>query len=562
MVANLLHWSGWAGVGLVVAAVATRFAAPEQQTLSWWLSVAGIVLLAAHAAGQWRQIAAFARRRQTRYGAVATSGIVLALGVVVAVNYILSRQNVRWDLTAGGQYSLSDQTRRLLESLESPISVLVFDRDQEFPRFRDRLGEYEYVSPQVTVEYIDIDRSPARARQYDVQSYGTIVFEYEGRVERVVSSSEQELTNGLIKAVEGEERTVYFVQGHGERDPASLERDGYSALVEALERDNLTVETVVLAQTGAVPGDATVLVIAGPETDLLPAEADLLREWLDAGGKLLLLLDPPETADEPDAPNLVGLAADWGMEIGSDVVVDASGVGQLLGTDASVPVAASYPPHAITDRFNLLTAFPLARSVRPVPGGVAGRIAEAFVETSPRSWAEQDLSELAGGEVALDEAAGDVPGPIPIAAAVSVVIDDAVIDDAVIDAAAGGVDGGTADAAGDSPAAGGSGADEAGEDADAEADGTVEARVAVFGDSDFAANGAVGIQGNSDLALNALNWLAEQDNLIAIRPREPEDRRITLTADQQARITWLTLLMIPGAIIGAGVYTWWSRRQQ
>ncbi|MCY4659403.1 MAG: DUF4350 domain-containing protein [Acidobacteria bacterium] len=550
MVANLLHWSGWAGVGLVAAAVVTRFVAPEQQTVSWWLSVAGIVLLAAHTAGQWRQIADFARRRQTRYGAVATSGIVLALGIVVAVNYILSRQNVRWDLTAGGQYSLSDQTRRVLESLESPISVLVFAREEEFPPFRDRLGEYEYVSPQVTVEYVDIDRNPARARQYDVQSYGTIVFEHEGRVERVVSSSEQELTNGLIKAVEGEERTVYFVQGHGERDPASSEREGYSALVEALERDNLAVETVVLAQTGAVPADATVLVVAGPETDLLPAEADLLREWLDGGGKLLVLLDPPETADDPGAPNLVALAADWGMEVGSDVVVDASGVGQLLGTDASVPVAASYPPHPITDRFNLMTAFPLARSVRPVPGGAAGRIAESFVETSPRSWAEQDLSELAGGEVALDEEAGDVPGPIPIAAAVSLVVED--------------VEGNAASGEGGEPDDEGEATDRAeATEADPEgADSTVEARVAVFGDSDFASNGAIGIQGNSDLALNALNWLAEQDSLIAIRPREPEDRRITLTADQQWRITLLTLLMIPGAVLGAGVYTWWTRRQQ
>ena len=548
MVANLLHWSGWAGVGLVVAAVVTRFAAPEQQGLSWWLSVAGIVLLAAHTAGQWRQIATFARRRQTRYGAVATSGIVLALGIVVAVNYILSRQNVRWDLTAGGQYSLSDQTRRVLESLESPISVLVFAREEEFPRYRDRLGEYEYVSSQVTVEYVDIDGDPVRARQYDVQSYGTIVFEYGDRIERVVSSSEQELTNGLIKAVEGEERTVYFVQGHGERDPTSTEREGYSALVEALERDNLGVETVVLAQTGAVPADATVLVVAGPETDLLPAEADLLRGWLDGGGKLLLLLDPPETADEPDAPSLVALAADWGMEIGADVVVDASGVGQLLGTDASVPVAASYPPHAITDRFNLLTAFPLARSVRPVPGGVEGRIAEAFVETSPRSWAEADLGELAGGEVALDEAAGDVPGPVPIAAAVSLIIDEP----------AGGDEGGEPANAGDDGSAEGSDGSEGAPDAD----GTVEARLAVFGDSDFASNGAVGIQGNSDLALNALNWLAEQESLIAIRPREPEDRRITLTADQQMRINWLALLMIPGAILGVGVYTWWNRRQQ
>ena len=82
----------------------------------------------------------------------------------------------------------------------------------------------------------------------------------------------------------------------------------------------------------------------------------------------------------------------------------------------------------------------------------------------------------------------------------------------------------------------------------------------VIGDSDFIGNGFLGIQGNSDLALNVVNWLTQQENLIAIRPREPEDRRITLTADQQFRIFLLSLLVIPGVIVGSGVYVWWRRR--
>ena len=536
--AKVLQVVGWVGVALVGAAVVARFVVPEQQSVSWWLAVVGIVLVVAHTLGQWRDVLTFAGRRQTRYGALATSGILLALGILVAANYVLARQNKRWDLTAARQYSLSDQTRRVLESLDSPIRVLVFAREEEFPRYRDRLGEYEYTSTEVSVEYVDVDRNPVRARQYEVQSYGTVVFEYQDRIERVVSDSEQELTNALIKAVEGEERSVYFVQGHGERDPTSDDREGYGAVTEALRRDNLAVETIVLAQRGEVPADAAVLVIAGPATDVLPTEADLVRGHLERGGKLLLMLDPPETAEDEDYPNLVALAAEWGMEVGADVVVDASGVGQLLGTDASVPVASSYPPHAITDRFNLLTAFPLARSVRPIPGGVGGRIAETFVETSPRSWAESDLSELATGQVELDEAAGDVAGPIPIASAVSVVIDE---DES---------------GAGDANPTG-----EAANDTDAGDAPALEARFAIFGDSDFATNGAVGIQGNQDLALNAINWLAQQDNLIAIRPREPEDRRITLTADEVSRIQLLSLLMIPGLVFGLGVFTWWSRRK-
>lgn len=541
MVNRILGALGWVGVALVFVGVAVRFLLPEQQELWYWLAVAGLALVAIHTATQWREILAVAGQRQARAGAIATTGIVLALGIVVAANFILSRQNRRWDLTAAQQYSLSDQTRRVVESLESPVSVLVFAREAEFPRYRDRFDEYQYLSPQVEVEYIDVDQNPVQARQYEIDVYGTIVFEYDGRTERTTTDTEQDLTNALIKVVEGEERTVYFVQGHGEADPQGDAREDYRAVTGALARDNFRIETIVLAQAAEVPADATVVVVAGPDTDLLPGETDLLRDYLDGGGKLLLLLDPPETNDDPPAPNLEALAAEWGIEIGDNVVVDASGVGQLLGTDASVPVAATYPPHAITENFALLTAFPLARSVQPVAGGAGGRTAEPIVQTSERSWAEADLSQLQTGEVTLDEPDGDRPGPVTIAAVVSQTVDrpdTANVDESADEAAADESEGG--DEAADEP--------------------PLQARLAVFGDSDFASNAAVGIQGNRDLLLNVVNWLAQQENLIAIRPREPEDRRITLTADQQTRIYWLSLAIVPGGILALGFLTWWNRR--
>jgi ABC-type uncharacterized transport system involved in gliding motility auxiliary subunit len=197
-----------------------------------------------------------------------------------------------------------------------------------------------------------------------------------------------------------------------------------------------------------------------------------------------------------------------------------------------VPVAANYPSHAITERFEFITAFPLARSVTAVAGGTEGRYAQVFIETSPRSWAETDITALSKtGRVAMEEAKGDKRGPISIGVAVSAPAPEAP-------------------APTPEPAAAKPG----------EPDRKPETRVAVIGDSDFASNAFLGIQGNRDLFLNTVNWLAQQENLIAIRPREAEDRRVTLTADQQARIFWITVFLIPGLVIAAGVASWWRRR--
>ena len=550
MLNRILDFLGWIGSILVFAAVLAWLVSPELESLRRTLALAGLACIVLYGAGHWRQVRRAFGRRQTRYGALAGTSILLVAAIVVGLNYVLARQNLRWDLTAGQQYSLSDQTRRVLDALAAPVRILVFAREPDFPRYRDRLDEYAYRSGRVTVEYIDADGQPMLARQYEVQTYGTIVFEYEGRVERVESDAEQDLTNALIRVVEGAEQTVYFLEGHGEKAHADTGRDGYGTVSAALALDNFGVESLVLAQAGAVPDDATVVVAAGPQTDLLPGETDALGAWLDRGGKLLLLLDPPVTGDEPAPEGLLGLVREWGVELGADVVVDASGVGQLFGADASVPVAASYPFHPITERFNLLTAYPLARSVSAVSGGPDGRIAQPFIETGPQSWQEADIDSLATGQVELDEEAGDRPGPVTIGMAVSAPAP--VPDDAG--------DGGNGEESGGDDGAGADDEADGGPEPGGGDDPAPETRLAVIGDSDFASNAVVGIQGNRDLFLNTVNWLARQEGLISIRAREPEDRRLTLTAAAQRRVFWLSVLLLPAAILGVGVYTWLSRR--
>jgi len=519
---------GWIGTGLVVAAVAIRLFRPEYAQYGYWLAWAGLACVVLYMLGQWRDVATAMSKKQTRLSTIALTGVLIVLGLLVAVNYLASRRNHRWDLTANQQFSLSPQTRQILEKLDAPVSMLVFDRAEQFDRFRDRLKEYQYVSNKVSVEYLDPDKQPVRANQNQVQSYGTVVLGYKGRTERVISSDEQALTNGLIKLVTGSERKVYFLQGHGEKETTDSERKGYSALASSLGSENFKVETLTLAQQQSVPADATVVVIAGPKTDLFEPEVSALRAYLSKGGKLLVLVDPPEKADAQPFTHLTALVKEWGIDIGNNVVVDVSGIGRLFGADEFTPIAAPpYPTHPITDRFGLITAFRLARSVTSATAPTGGKTAQSFIQTSPNSWAETDLSALFTGKAVENNKDRDIQGPVSLGATVTEEIKDA------------------------NAAPAKKNSDESKK---------VEARLAVIGDSDFVSNSLLGVQGNRDLFLNTLNWLAQQENLISIRPKDPDDRRITMTADQQQWIWLLTLVIVPAAIFGAGIFNWSRRR--
>lgn len=526
MLNRILGLLGWLGVALVFAAVAVRFLRPEQQPLYNWLAIAGLVCTLLYILSQWREVMRSFSGREARFGTLAFASIAVVLAILIGINYLGSRRNKRWDLTAARQFTLSEQTKKVLQGLERPVTIRVFDRAEGFERFRERLDEYTYATDKVTVDYIDVDRRPADAQRYQVQQFGTVAFEYDGRVERVTSDGEQELTNGLIKVVQGREHKVYFVQGHGEKGPAGADRDGYGTIAEALSSENFAHATLVLAQQREVPADATVLIVAGPTADFLAPEIDILQAYLARGGKVFFLLDPQTKAGAPDFPNLIALIKEWGIDPGTNIVLDTSGVGQMLGTGPEVPIAAKYNPHPITERFNVLTAYSLARTVTANPAGANNRFAQNLVETGPGAWGETDIKALmSSGQVAQDD--NDVKGPVSLGAAVSAPVTT------------------TAD-----PAAA----------PDAQDAPKPESRVVVMGDSDFASNRWLGISGNRDLFLNSVNWLAQQENLISIRARDPEDRRITLSADQDRRIFWITIFIIPGLILLMGIQAWWRRR--
>ena len=538
MVNRILSFLSWVGIALLLAAVAIRLGPgfglgnvikPGYDKYATWLFWAGVVLVLLYTLGQWREIATYFQRRNARYGAIAGFSVVIVLGILIAVNYLSVRQNKRWDLTANRQYSLSDQTVKLLQGLDAPVKFMVFDQETNFDRYRPRLTEYAYNSSKVTAQYIDAEKDPAAAKQYGVTTLGTIVISYKGRTENVNGDAEQDLTNGLIKILNPQQLKVYFLAGHGEKDPASSDRGGYSSIADALKRDNYQFDKLVLAQANEIPADANELIIAGPKTDILDSEASLIRGYLARAGKLLVLLDPPENLKSPaPMPNLTALLKDWGMNAPNSVVVDVSG----LTSSPEVPAAAPpYPSHPITDRFDLLTAYPLVRAITPITGNAA-KPAQSFIQTSARSWAETNLASLGDrNALAPDADKGDIVGPVSIGVAASAPAENAAAD-----------------------------AKPAANSAQKADEKKAETRVAAIGDSDFAANAYLGIQGNRDLFMNTVSWLSQQENLIAIRPREASDRRLTITASQMTGLFWLTIVIIPAIVFGSGAYSWWRRR--
>jgi len=534
MIKRLLGALSYLGMALVFGALLIRVKYPDYDQYAVYAAWTGLGLVVLYTIGQWREIVAYFHQRNARYGAIASVGIIVVLGILIAVNYLSNRRNHRWDLTANRQYSLSDQTVKLVQGLKSPIKVYVFDQETNFDRFRPRLESYAYNSKQIEVEYIDAEKYPLRAQQYKVDTLGTVVMEYMGRTERATSDSEQDLTNAMIKLLNPVARKVYFLSGHGEKDPASSERTGFSSIADALKRDNYQFDKLVLAQTNEIPADATMIVVAGPKTDLLEQEVPILDEYLSKkAGKLFVMLDPPDNFKQPtSSPRLTALLKEWGINATDSIIVDLSGRTQV----ATMPVSAPpYPSHAITQGFGFVTMFPLARAMTPAMDAPKGHTGQSFVQTAPRSWAETNFASLEDPSKLKDEPEkGDIAGPVSIAVAT----------------------------AAPAPAPEKTDAKPASNSTDGAADQTSkpETRVAAIGDSDFAVNAYLGIEGNRDLFMNTVNWLSQQENLISIRPREASDRRITLTANASTGMFWLTIVFIPAIVLGTGVFTWWRRR--
>ena len=184
---RILGLLGWLGVVLVLAAVVTRFVKPELVEVYQGLAIAGLVTTLLYTLSQWRDIARSMSGRGAKYGSMTAGSVVLMLVILVAVNYIGSRQTKRWDLTGAKQFSLSDQSKKIAADLKQPLNIRIYYQTGAIGQIHDKIDGYTLASKNINVEYIDAEKSPARAQQDGVTQYGTVIMEYAGRTERITT---------------------------------------------------------------------------------------------------------------------------------------------------------------------------------------------------------------------------------------------------------------------------------------------------------------------------------------------------------------------------------------
>ena len=510
-------------VGLVIIVGAmVVYSVREVWTLYQTIAVVvGAMVVVVSIASKLDEIQARLKRRSTGFGINSGLSVVLLVGVLGFINYLGARNEQRFDLTTEKIYSLADQSVSVSGQVEQGAHIRAFYPAGDDIPTRELLELYAARNSQITFEFIDPDRQPQLAEQFDVSVYGdfnnpltgqtfrfgTVVLEMEGRQERIEKQSEplreEDVTNALMKLMKGEQKVVYFIEGHGEKLIAETERTGLDVARKALERESYVVETLNLVREETIRTDAAVLIWPGPQTEPFPEEVEKVNAYLEQGGSVFVMVDPPP------AVSLGSLLARWSLAAGENFIVDASGVGRLFGAGPDIPLVSQYGNHAITQRFNVMTFFRLARSISLADDVEGGLNVTELLTTSAQSWGESDLENT---EASFDPQQ-DLGGPVTIGVVITKDLDE-----------------------------------------------NEKTRLVVFGDSDFASNSFFGQAGNGNLFLNTVNWLAEDENFISVRPKVPEDRRLTLT-QSQGRITfYISLVLLPLSIVAAGISVWMTRR--
>ena len=521
-------WSAIAAIVGVIAAAAggiLQLTIEETSNFSVSVLVIGLVLLFVALVLSPRAVALFMVGRRGRYG---TNAVVMTLAffaIFALVNFLMFRATCgRFDITATRVFTLAPQTVQVLDDLDTRVRANAFFVETQSSPIKeaaeDLLNEFARRSSNFEYRFVDPEFSKSIALQYDVTDYPTIVFESveEGKRQAISTLTEQEFVTGILVSTGVSQKRVYFLTGHNEayttRDPltGTTDEQGFDFAVQGMQRDNYSVPPLNLSQTGEVPDDAAVLVIAGPQGNLDSTELSALTDYVTGGGRLIVLTDP-------DTPiTFVDFLAQWGVQLGGKSVADAiSNVGGNMLTPLLQRSNVQYSTaggSGITDRLDVtffpdVTSVELVLPIADMPPHI--RILPLGL-TTPVSWLETDVEDVRYDQLE------DTLGPFFVAATIE---------------ASGMLD---------------------------EPERHELARFVIFGDSDFAKNKFFYSNDNADFFLNSINWLAEDYELISIRPKPFPFRQLVVNTREREFIKWSSWFVPPSVMILLGGFVWWRRR--
>jgi ABC-type uncharacterized transport system involved in gliding motility auxiliary subunit len=449
--------------------------------------------------------------RSAVYTSASITTVLGFFGAMGAVNFLGAMYNHQVDLTKEGIFSLSDQTRNVLSRLDRDVVIMAFYRPEEPDRglLEALVDRYRLDTERVTITFINPEKDPAAVKLYKITESGPRVLLRSGNQEtKLRNVSEEDLTNGIVKVALTSAKTILFLVGHGEADIHSAEAEGYQDAAAALADEGYTVETVSLLDKSRVPEGAGGVIVAAPKTPLLQPEIEMLHGYLVLGGHVMILLEPGEDA------GLTAFLSDWRIGIAKDKVVDMNPMSRAFGFGADMPIIQKLEQHRITHGMKASVVFPTVRSVNGLQGAVQGVTATEVVRTSEGSWGEVDFDNE---PYAKDP--GDFGGPVPILTVATKGARSRVAESS-------------------------------------------QTRLLVVGDHQFANNRFLPMLGNKDLFLNAVNWLVEEEERIAIRPKSRGTSRLLITETEASFVKFFTIDIVPMVLLAAGVAVWQLRRRK
>ncbi len=447
------------------------------------------------------------RFAQTLVAGLTTLILLIAAGVV---GYLSTVYYTRADWSENSRNTLSEQSVAVLGAMPSPIRVTVYTRaDGVTGRvIKELLDRYGRERDDFETAFVNPDVEPERVRSLGVSRDGELDIEYKGRRQRIELPAERTITNALMQLARAEERWVAHLTGHGERSLDGQANHDLGNFGAQLAERGFRLQRLNVAETVTVPTNTSVLVIAGPRVDVLPAEQSALRDYLASGGNVLWLVDP-------------------GGAFGMDWLADALSLKREAGTiidpatqsfikaglgNPTFALISRYGKHPALSGFNLLTVFPGAGPLTISANGTteASWTPTALLQTGDRVWAE--LGKIAG--TISQDLNTEASGPFNIGLAF------------------------------ERPAPDGNGVQ----------------RVVVISDGDFLSNSALGNGGNLDLGVRLVSWLAKDDQLVDIPVRSDPDLKLDLSPTLTAIIGLGWLVGMP-IILGAIGGTFWLRRR-